>query len=63
MHTLIMQMTATALQTMVRATLVIWQPPREESVANPGVSLTFSSTLVTILSWKVLLTFAGTLVS
>ena len=56
-------MTAIALQTMVRATLVICPLPSEENAANPGTNHTFSSTLVSILSWKVLLTFAGTPVS
>ena len=54
-------MTATALQTMVRATLVSWQPPREETTASHGMNHTFSFILVSILSWMVLLTFAGTL--
>ena len=46
---------------MVRATLVSWQPPREESTASHGMNHTFSFILVSILSWMVLLTFAGIL--
>ena len=46
---------------VVRASLISWQPPREESTASHGMNHIFSFILVSILSWMVLLTFAGTL--